>query len=98
MRTGYGRQPRATWLRVSFGATAWESKMTVRTALIALTLLSAGGTGWIVTAFSIGLLVSMDREQRTTQNSLSTHSAAHPVSQEVATMPGLSARTNPQIS
>ncbi|MCZ6834711.1 MAG: putative lipid II flippase FtsW [Planctomycetota bacterium] len=28
---------------------------------IALPLLSAGGTGWIVTAFSIGLLVSMDR-------------------------------------
>jgi cell division protein FtsW len=29
---------------------------------IALPLLSAGGTGWILTAFSIGLLVSIDRE------------------------------------
>jgi cell division protein FtsW len=30
---------------------------------IALPLLSSGGTGWIVTAFFIGLLVSMDRQQ-----------------------------------
>ena len=29
---------------------------------IALPLLSAGGTGWCVTAFCVGLLVSMDRE------------------------------------
>ena len=28
---------------------------------IALPLLSAGGTGWVLTAFSLGLLVSMDR-------------------------------------
>ena len=28
---------------------------------IALPLLSSGGTGWVVTAFSVGLLVSMDR-------------------------------------
>jgi cell division protein FtsW len=30
---------------------------------IALPLLSHGGTGWVLTAFSIGLLVSMDRAQ-----------------------------------
>lgn len=30
---------------------------------IALPLLSAGGTGWVLTAFSVGLLVSLDREQ-----------------------------------
>jgi cell division protein FtsW len=30
---------------------------------IALPLLSSGGTGWLLTAFSVGLLVSMDREQ-----------------------------------
>jgi len=29
---------------------------------IALPLLSSGGTGWVLTAFCIGLLVSMDRE------------------------------------
>ncbi|MHC4711219.1 MAG: FtsW/RodA/SpoVE family cell cycle protein [Planctomycetota bacterium] len=29
---------------------------------IALPLVSAGGTGWVLTAFSLGLLVSMDRE------------------------------------
>ncbi|MCH7547892.1 MAG: cell division protein FtsW [Planctomycetes bacterium] len=65
---------------------------------IALPLLSAGGTGWIVTAFSIGLLVSMDREQGRKRNSLPTCNPAHPISQEVATMPGMSAQTNPQIS
>ncbi len=31
---------------------------------IALPLLSAGGTGWIVTAASLGLLISMDRRHR----------------------------------
>jgi len=30
---------------------------------IALPLLSAGGTGWCLTAFCVGLLISMDREQ-----------------------------------
>jgi hypothetical protein len=29
---------------------------------IALPLVSAGGTGWVLTAFSLGLLVSMGRE------------------------------------
>jgi cell division protein FtsW (lipid II flippase) len=29
---------------------------------IALPLLSSGGTGWVLTAFCLGLLVSMDRE------------------------------------
>ncbi len=29
---------------------------------IALPLLSSGGTGWVLTAFSVGLLVSMDRQ------------------------------------
>ncbi len=28
---------------------------------IALPLLSSGGTGWILTAFSLGLLISLDR-------------------------------------
>ena len=65
---------------------------------IALPLLSAGGTGWIVTAFSIGLLVSMDRELGRTRNSLPTHSPVYPASQETATMPGVSAQTHPQIS
>lgn len=31
---------------------------------IALPLLSSGGTGWVLTAFSLGLLVSMDRQAR----------------------------------
>jgi cell division protein FtsW len=31
---------------------------------IALPLLSAGGTGWVLTAFSLGLLVAMDRATR----------------------------------
>lgn len=30
---------------------------------IALPLLSSGGTGWILTAFSLGLLISLDREE-----------------------------------
>ena len=30
---------------------------------IALPLLSSGGTGWILTAFSMGLLVAIDRTQ-----------------------------------
>lgn len=34
----------------------------VPTKGIALPLLSSGGTGWVLTAFCIGLLVSMDRE------------------------------------
>ncbi len=29
---------------------------------IALPLVSSGGTGWVLTAFSLGLLVSMGRE------------------------------------
>ena len=31
---------------------------------IALPLISAGGTGWILTAFCVGLLVAMDREDQ----------------------------------
>lgn len=65
---------------------------------IALPLLSAGGTGWIVTAFSIGLLVSIDRELGRTRNSLPYPGPAHPVSQEAATMPSVAAQTHPQIS
>jgi cell division protein FtsW len=36
---------------------------TAPTKGIALPLLSAGGTGWLLTAFCIGLLVAMEREQ-----------------------------------
>ena len=36
---------------------------------IALPLVSRGGTGWILTAFSLGLLISMDRRAwRITRN------------------------------
>ncbi|UCD76781.1 MAG: cell division protein FtsW [Phycisphaerales bacterium] len=37
---------------------------------IALPLLSSGGTGWIVTAFFVGLLVSMDRQQAKQQREI----------------------------
>lgn len=39
---------------------------------IALPLLSHGGTGWALTAFSIGLLVSMDRRVRVAQSGIET--------------------------
>ena len=35
---------------------------------IALPLVSAGGTGWVLTAFSLGLLVSMGREAERTDD------------------------------
>ncbi len=40
----------------------------VPTKGIALPLLSSGGTGWVLTAFCIGLLVSMDRELARTES------------------------------
>ena len=39
---------------------------------IALPLLSNGGTGWVLTAFSIGLLVSMDRRLAREENEVRT--------------------------
>jgi cell division protein FtsW len=42
---------------------------------IALPLLSSGGTGWVLTAFCIGLLVSMDRKLARTESQLAPGSA-----------------------
>jgi cell division protein FtsW len=39
---------------------------------IALPLLSSGGTGWILTAFSLGLIISMERTQEREQESPQT--------------------------
>ena len=39
---------------------------------IALPLVSSGGTGWVLTAFSIGLLVSMSSEAQDDEPSLVT--------------------------
>ena len=43
---------------------------------IALPLLSSGGTGWVLTAFCIGLLVSMDRERAKAEAAESSESEA----------------------
>lgn len=56
---------------------------------IALPLLSAGGTGWIVTAFFVGIVVSMDREQAN-RRPASTPEPTHP--DEIETTPAWSAR------
>ena len=73
---------------ISFGATvtiAFQAMMnvavvtvTVPTKGIALPLISAGGTGWVLTAAAIGLLMSVERVNRLEQHVTSHTTAASP--------------------
>ena len=94
---GFGvmRREHSPFLRlVALGITATVSiqaviNLAVVTAVaptkgIALPLLSSGGTGWVLTAFSLGLIVAIDRTQ-----AASRHGLAHfagPMTQPTASL------------
>ncbi len=51
---------------------------------IALPLMSSGGTGWILTAFCLGLLAAMDRTQQQTNDIPAPTVAAHDTLEEIS--------------
>ena len=58
---------------------------------IALPLLSAGGTGWILTAFSLGVVIAIDRT-RVAQSELPVIDT-HPAASEAQAIPASPAPT-----